>query len=216
MPRIRKLKSGSLKKFFQNRDIILNFNEINKEIKKQKRPVFADLGFGMGESIVSGYHFSDALIIGVEKYMPCIERFLARSDSMDSNIEKIKDRIKILNSNIEDFLQQIENDSLDGVFLLFPDPWPKNRQKKRRIANEDFFEILKKKIKKNGFSVLATDHKDYLKQMKNNAIGWEVLEFIWSCDDSNLPYWLDTNYSNKAMDIFKESGYIVLRNVKYS
>jgi tRNA (guanine-N7-)-methyltransferase len=60
----------------------------------------------------------------------------------------------------------IPDASLDGIHLLFPDPWPKNRQHKRRIVQDDFIELIARKLKPKGFIHIATDWQPYAQWIK--------------------------------------------------
>ena len=53
-----------------------------------------------------------------------------------------------------DFLKE---NSIDKVFYLFPDPWPKKRQQNRRLFSIKFLDDLHRIIKHNGYLYLATD-----------------------------------------------------------
>jgi tRNA (guanine-N7-)-methyltransferase len=41
----------------------------------------------------------------------------------------------------------IPDHSIDAIHLFFPDPWPKNRQHKRRIVQDEFVELIAQKVK---------------------------------------------------------------------
>jgi tRNA (guanine-N7-)-methyltransferase len=60
----------------------------------------------------------------------------------------------------------IPDNSLDGIHLLFPDPWPKNRQHKRRIVQGEFVEMIAQKLKPAGFIHIATDWQPYADWIK--------------------------------------------------
>jgi tRNA (guanine-N7-)-methyltransferase len=55
--------------------------------------------------------------------------------------------------------------SLDGVFVFFPDPWPKKRHHKRRLIQPPFVHALALRLKPAGVLHLATDWHDYAVQM---------------------------------------------------
>lgn len=57
------------------------------------------------------------------------------------------------------------DDSLAGVQIFFPDPWPKKRHHKRRLIQREFIHLLIKKIKIGGFIHCATDWQDYAEHM---------------------------------------------------
>ncbi len=57
--------------------------------------------------------------------------------------------------------EMIQDQSLDGFHLFFPDPWPKKRHHKRRIVNSDFLALIAPKLKADGFIHIATDWVPY-------------------------------------------------------
>jgi tRNA (guanine-N7-)-methyltransferase len=60
----------------------------------------------------------------------------------------------------------IPDNSIDGVHLFFPDPWPKKRHHKRRIINAEFLALIYPKIKDGGFFHVATDWVPYAEQIQ--------------------------------------------------
>ena len=119
--------------------------------------VILEIGFGMGEATaLIGGDFPETGFIAVEVHKPGIGKLMARIEELElSNIRIIEgDAHPILRTMIAD-------ESLDGVHLFFPDPWPKKRHNKRRIVNERFLELIATKIKKDGFIHIATDWVPY-------------------------------------------------------
>ncbi|MFB3059477.1 MAG: tRNA (guanosine(46)-N(7))-methyltransferase TrmB, partial [Gammaproteobacteria bacterium] len=55
--------------------------------------------------------------------------------------------------------------SLDRVFLFFPDPWHKKRHNKRRIVNRRFRDLLARLLKPGACLHIATDWQDYAEHM---------------------------------------------------
>jgi tRNA (guanine-N7-)-methyltransferase len=51
--------------------------------------------------------------------------------------------------------------SIDRVFILFPDPWPKTRHRKRRLIQPDFVVELARILKPGANLRFATDWADY-------------------------------------------------------
>jgi tRNA (guanine-N7-)-methyltransferase len=51
--------------------------------------------------------------------------------------------------------------SVHAFHIYFPDPWPKKRQKKRRLLDGVFLEALADKLSEGGLVRIATDHADY-------------------------------------------------------
>jgi tRNA (guanine-N7-)-methyltransferase len=55
----------------------------------------------------------------------------------------------------------LEPDSVRAFHVYFPDPWPKKRQRKRRLLDGVFLETLASRLEPGGTLRIATDHPDY-------------------------------------------------------
>ena len=64
------------------------------------------------------------------------------------------------------FEEHLEDQSLDGIHLFFPDPWPKKKHNKRRMVNPEFLALIAPKIKAGGFIHIATDWVPYAEVIK--------------------------------------------------
>ena len=59
----------------------------------------------------------------------------------------------------------IAPDTLDGVHIFFPDPWPKKRHHKRRLIQPPLIALLAGRIKRGGYVHAATDWQEYAEQI---------------------------------------------------
>jgi tRNA (guanine-N7-)-methyltransferase len=119
--------------------------------------VIMEIGFGMGEAtaIIAKNHPNNGYI-AVDVHPPGIGKLLARIDENDLT------NLKVMEEDVHVVLQHmIADESLDGIHLFFPDPWPKKKHNKRRIVNEAFLALIHPKIKKGGFIHIATDWVPY-------------------------------------------------------
>ena len=74
--------------------------------------------------------------------------------------------VRVINDDAVEVLQQmIADDSLDAVYLFFADPWHKKRHHKRRIVQDEFAQLLRKKLKVGGVFHMATDWENYAEHM---------------------------------------------------
>jgi tRNA (guanine-N7-)-methyltransferase len=87
------------------------------------------------------------------------------------------------------------------VFLLYPDPWPKRRQRKRRFASDESLAALARIMRSGAELRFATDIDDYA--------GWTLArilrspDFVWAAEQSadwTVPWegWRETRYEAKA------------------
>ncbi len=119
--------------------------------------VIMEIGFGMGEAtaIIAKNHPNNGYI-AVDVHPPGIGKLLARI------VENDLTNLKVIEEDVHIVLQHmIADESLDGIHLFFPDPWPKKKHNKRRIVNEGFLTLIHPKIKKGGFIHIATDWVPY-------------------------------------------------------
>ena len=119
--------------------------------------VIMEIGFGMGEAtaIIAKNHPNNGYI-AVDVHPPGIGKLLARI------VENELTNLKVIEEDVHVVLQHmIKDESLDGIHLFFPDPWPKKKHNKRRIVNEGFLSLIHPKMKKGGFIHIATDWVPY-------------------------------------------------------
>ena len=136
----------------------LNLNQIFPE----KTKVIMEIGSGMGEATAQIAKANPQVgYVAVEMHSPGLAALLILINQMElENIRLIREDATYLLAN------HIPDNSLDGIHLLFPDPWPKNRQHKRRIVQSEFIEMVGKKLKQGGFIHIATDWQPYADWIK--------------------------------------------------
>jgi tRNA (guanine-N7-)-methyltransferase len=66
---------------------------------------------------------------------------------------------------VEVVQQMIAPDSLAGIHIFFPDPWPKARHHKRRLVQPPFVKLLASRLAPGGYLHCATDWEHYAQQM---------------------------------------------------
>ncbi len=137
--------------------ISVDSNLLINEIFPDKSKTILEIGSGMGEATAQiALNNLDTGYVAVEMHKPGLAALLLLiMDKQISNIKMIREDATYLLANF------IPDSSLDGIHLLFPDPWPKNRQHKRRIVQDDFIELIARKLKPKAFIHIATDWQPY-------------------------------------------------------
>ena len=137
-------------------ELILN------QIFPEKTKVIMEIGSGMGEATAQIAKANPEVgYVAVEMHSPGLAALLILINQMDlENIKLIREDATYLLAN------HIPDNSLDGIHLLFPDPWPKNRQHKRRMVQSEFIEMVGRKLKQGGFIHIATDWQPYADWIK--------------------------------------------------
>ncbi|WP_133805284.1 tRNA (guanosine(46)-N7)-methyltransferase TrmB [Kribbella caucasensis] len=76
------------------------------------------------------------------------------------------DNVRLLHGDALDLLRDhLAPESLAGVRIYFPDPWPKKRHHKRRLITAPFVSLVASRLQPGGTLHLATDWANYADQM---------------------------------------------------
>src|SRR5690606_14206596 len=98
--------------------------------------------------------------LGVEVFNAGVGSLLKRID--EQQIQNIR---IIQHDAVEVLRDMIAPDTLDGVHIYFPDPWPKKRHHKRRLIQPPFIALLAARLKAGAYLHCATDWEHYAEQM---------------------------------------------------
>lgn len=124
-------------------------------------PLIVEIGFGAGDSLAKMAAANpDHDYIGIEVHKPGVGHLMLLLDQQGLTNVRIycHDAIDIIEHKMAD-------NSLAGVHLFFPDPWPKKKHHKRRIVRPGFVELLARKLQPGGYFHAATDWENYAENM---------------------------------------------------
>jgi tRNA (guanine-N7-)-methyltransferase len=124
-------------------------------------PKIVEIGSGMGETtaaIAAAHPGNDYL--AVEVHTPGVGSLLKRIAELELR------NLRVVQHDAVEVLQEmIAPESLDGVHVFFPDPWPKKRHHKRRLLQPPFVALLASRLRRGGTVHVATDWEDYGRQI---------------------------------------------------
>ncbi len=211
--RIRKAKTTLLEEFLPKLKL-----DVSRLADKEKifgtavEKIFLEIGFGNGEHL-AGQALKNPNIgfIGAEVFKNGVANLLTlltgikEGDKLPENISILPERvdnIRVFDDDVRLLFSKLPDGFLDKVFVLFPDPWPKNRHANRRFINPENLKHLARLLKKGGVLRVATDHKVYktwaLRQLSSCP------DFRWTAtcgnDWKHAPQdWVETKYQRKAI-----------------
>jgi tRNA (guanine-N7-)-methyltransferase len=121
------------------------------------------------------------------------------------------DNIRIWNEDALDLVRRLPKSCLARVYILYPDPWPKWRQRKRRIISDENLQALARVMQQGAELRFATDIDDYSAWALERVM--RSPDFIWRAekqDDWLHPWegWPSTRYETKALREGRKPAYL--------
>jgi tRNA (guanine-N7-)-methyltransferase len=155
-----------------------------------------EIGYGGGEHLArealthpaTGFIGAEVFSGGIAKMVEAIER------------EEI-DNVRLYTDDALKLLLKLPEASLDEVFLLYPDPWPKTRHHKRRFVSPTTLAELARILKPGGLFRFASDIEDYANWTLAHIVRAPAFRFVPGRAGSwHQPYpgWAPTRYEEKA------------------
>ncbi len=160
------------------------------------KELWFEIGFGGGEHLAEQAHRNpDISFIGCEPYINGVATLLAMHEKYQLT------NVRLFDGDARLLLEKLPDESIDRLFVLFPDPWPKVRHHKRRIITVATLALFHRKLKKSGLLRIATDHVDYSQWMLEQILAFE--HFTWTAQSqkdwkTEPTDWVPTRYQAKA------------------
>ncbi|WP_285651736.1 tRNA (guanosine(46)-N7)-methyltransferase TrmB [Actinomycetospora sp. NBRC 106375] len=135
-------------------------------------PLRLEIGSGMGETTAAlAAAEPDTDHVAVEVYPPGLAQLLMRVE------ERGLDNLRLLRGDAVTVLEDlVAPDSLAGLRVFYPDPWPKRRHHKRRIVQPATVALMASRLAPGATLHLATDVADYADWMREVTDAEPLLE----------------------------------------
>jgi len=130
------------------------------QILPKKEQVFVELCSGNGQWIL------EKAAKQPEVMWVAVEMKFARARNIWVQMKRRKlSNVFLIFGEAFTFLQHyVSNESVDQLFINFPDPWPKARHAKNRLIQKTFVEEAKRVLKNQAPLFFVSDHKEYKDQ----------------------------------------------------
>jgi tRNA (guanine-N7-)-methyltransferase len=170
-----------------------------------------EIGFGGGEHLAAlARREPEAGVIGCEPFVNGVAKLLGLLDAEGL------DNVRLWDRDAAELLALLPEGGLDEIFLLYPDPWPKRRQRKRRFVSDASLSALARVLRPGGHFRFATDIDDYA--------GWTLAralrspDFAWTAEAARdwsepWPGWIRTRYEAKAVAAGRRPSYLTFRRL---
>lgn len=165
-----------------------------------------EIGFGGGEHLLSELRrHPDTGFIGVEPFVNGMAKLIS------ALAHDRRDNIRLHDDDATVLLDWLPPASLDGIDLLYPDPWPKQRHWKRRFVNPGNLNRFARVLKPGGVFRFASDIDTYVNWTLQHCRAHP--KFQWqaaSAADWHTPYpgWPGTRYEAKALREGRTPAYL--------
>ena len=169
----------------------------NSLFSRNPAQLWLEIGFGGGEHLAEQARANrDVGLIGCEVFLNGIATLLAQVSA------GALDNVRLYPEDARDLLDALPEASLDRVFLLFPDPWPKRRHADRRFIQPANLDLLARLMKPGAEFRVASDDPTYIgwalaHLMRHHAFTWTARgPADWRVRPAD---WPQTRYESKAL-----------------
>ncbi len=158
------LEALTLSKYLFTQDELKeNYSTLFSDMNK---PIILEIGCYMGKNVIElALQNQEMNILGIDITYKRVVKAARKLKRLEI------DNGKIAICDGKSFLKDIiPNNSLHGVCVFFPDPWPKDRHEKNRLLKKEFIENLLHKLLPNGFFWFKTDHEQYFLETNKTVL----------------------------------------------
>ena len=164
------------------------------------RSLELEIGFGGGEHLAAQAAARPRVgFIGCEPFLNGVVQALGHL--RDANEGRGLTNVRLHMGDALDVVERLPDASLERVYLLHPDPWPKARHAKRRMVNHGPLDAIAAKLKPGGEFRLGTDDPTYCRWA--TMVMGQRTDFRWTAETARdflarPADWPETRYERKA------------------
>ena len=139
-------------------------------------PVYVEIGMGKGRFLMDMARlYPEINFIGIEKYSSVLLRAVQKLE------EEELPNVRLIRMDAEDLENVFAQGELDRIYLNFSDPWPPNRQRKRRLTWRAYLEVYDEILRQQGDLCFKTDNQRFFEWSLQ-----EICQFGWLIQNISL------------------------------
>ncbi len=164
---------------------------------RDTQPLHMEIGMGKGKFLLEmAKQNPDINYIGIEKFSSVLVR------AIELRGEWEPDNLIFLRMDAEYVDQYFAPDEIDGIYLNFSDPWPKERHTKRRLTSLRFLDRYSHFLKPGGFLQFKTDNRPLFDFSLE-----QIRESGWHLEECSFDLYKDTPAPDNIMTEYEERFY---------
>ncbi len=211
---LRPTRASALEEILPRTEIILPEGDAPVDPRRffehPVKEVWLEIGFGNGEHLLQQAVNNDIGLIGCEPFMNGVAAICVGMR------EKKTQNIRLWPEDARLLMDRLAPQSLDRLFLLHPDPWPKTRHHKRRFIQTETLDEIARLLKPGAEFRMATDHPALAGWMLEKTFHHPAFKWAATCaaDWSVQPAdWPDTRYKQKGLKQGRPPVYLIFKHV---
>jgi tRNA (guanine-N7-)-methyltransferase len=165
----------------------------------REAPLEIEIGSGRARFLVAAARANPAHdFLGIERalayYRVCRER-VARAGLANA---------RVLRSDGRMFAESLRPRSVRAFHVYFPDPWPKKKQRKRRLLDAVTLDLLAERLEHGGTLRIATDFAEYGRAIRSSLETVAALEGLeWDALPAPPPTSYEVKYRAEGRPIWR-------------
>jgi len=164
-----------------------------------------EIGFGGGEHLAHQAQLHPGVALtGAEAFLNGVAKLLAEIE------ERGLRNVRVHYGDARALLEALPDQSMERIYLLYPDPWPKERQKKRRFVSPAALGHFHRVLTDDGLFLFASDIPDYVNWTRDHVAAHGGFAEV---GDPSQPFadWTRTRYETKAIREGRTPAYLTFR-----
>jgi tRNA (guanine-N7-)-methyltransferase len=182
---------------------------LSKLFENPKHQTWMEIGFGNGAHLLALLErFDNINFLGAEPFINGMAAFLKDLPTAH------EPRIRVLMDDALLLIKSLADETLDRLYILNPDPWPKTRHHKRRIVNPKNLEAFARVLKPGAQIVMATDVDDLAGWMVTHCSNHPAFE--WTAEKAEdwqipPPEWIETRFAFKGKQAGRRQTFLIFK-----